>query len=298
MTQRTALVQTQAVWLVLFAGCLSLLPIAPPLQMLAIALCMYLFTKTHLLLLDRAEGKVRSVAEISLWFGAWPGLNTRFFEKQKTSAIPVEEWLAAIAKIWIGIFFFLVVAPILVPIQPYVACWSAMIGFAMTLHFGLIHLLALFFRKQGRSVNAIMSRPLLATTISEFWGKRWNLAFRDYAHRTLFSPVSKTFGPKAALITGFAFSGLIHEFAISLPAHGGYGLPTLYFALQAAALLLEKRLKHLGLSLSGNLAGRLWCTCWLVIPAPFLLFHGPFVSEVVQPIVEFVAYYLYGIPYA
>jgi hypothetical protein len=83
-----------------------------------------------------------------------------------------------------------------------------------------------------------------------------------------------------AILASFLFSGLVHDVVISLPAGGGYGGPTLFFLLQAAGLLLEPRLRRRGL-VSGW-RGRLFAAAFLVPPA-VLLFHGPFVRNVIVP---------------
>ena len=73
------------------------------------------------------------------------------------------------------------------------------------------------------------------------WGKRWNLGFRQLAHELIFRPLYRTLGPETAGFLVFTASGLIHDLVISLPARGGYGLPTLYFLIQGAgvAVLVE-----------------------------------------------------------
>tara|TARA_B100000949_G_C13863546_1_gene277596 strand:+ start:42 stop:323 length:282 start_codon:yes stop_codon:yes gene_type:complete len=84
---------------------------------------------------------------------------------------------------------------------------------------------------------------------------------------------------------GFVFSGLVHDVVISVPAGGGYGRPTLFFLLQGVAMFFER--SRVGRSLG---LGRGWCG-WLftlvVLLGPVgLLFHRPFVVEVVVPFLE------------
>jgi hypothetical protein len=73
---------------------------------------------------------------------------------------------------------------------------------------------------------------------------------------------------------------LVHDLIISLPARGGFGLPTLYFLLQGAGVLIEKSpfgRRHLRGS-----AGRVFAIALAVLPLP-LLFHAPFIIRVIVP---------------
>ena len=137
-----------------------------------------------------------------------------------------------------------------------------------------------------------MNAPLFASSVSEFWSKRWNLAFRDYAHVAVFSPLVRRLGGAGAVFAGFVFSGIIHDLAISVPARGGYGGPSLYFILQAVAVLLERKLQKSGVDLEGRWRGRIWTTAWVVGPV-LLLFHRPFILNVILPIIKAINGFLY-----
>jgi alginate O-acetyltransferase complex protein AlgI len=76
-------------------------------------------------------------------------------------------------------------------------------------------------------------------------------------------------------VVSFLASGLLHELAISVPVRAGYGLPTAYFVLQGALVVLEKRIRRE--------PGRLWTLFWLVAPLP-MLFHAPFLRGIVWPL--------------
>ena len=73
--------------------------------------------------------------------------------------------------------------------------------------------------------------PLVSVSLGELWGRRWNTAFRDLTHRFLFRPLTARFGARSGLFVGFAFSGIVHDMVISLPAGGGYGGPSIFFIL-------------------------------------------------------------------
>ena len=67
-----------------------------------------------------------------------------------------------------------------------------------------------------------MVAPLRSTSVSEFWGKRWNTAFRDITFKFLFRPLARRFSVGIALILAFLFSGLVHDLVVSVPARGGW----------------------------------------------------------------------------
>lgn len=83
----------------------------------------------------------------------------------------------------------------------------------------------------------------------------------------------------------FLFSGLLHDLVISVPARGGYGLPTLYFVLQGGGVMLQRSsfAKHFGLAI--GIRG--WCLTMLFLIAPlFWLFHPYFVLRVILPFMQ------------
>ena len=83
----------------------------------------------------------------------------------------------------------------------------------------------------------------------------------------------------------FLGSGLLHELVISLPARGGYGLPTIYFMLQAAGMAFERSAIGRKMGLAAGFKG--WIFTMIVAAGPaFWLFHPPFVKLVVIPFME------------
>ena len=118
-----------------------------------------------------------------------------------------------------------------------------LVGYSLILHFGILSISAGIWRLFGVKTYLLFKSPLLSTTLSEFWSKRWNIAFSEMISVTIYRPLKNKFGPAAIIIISFIFSGLLHEIAISLPVGKGFGLPMLYFIIQAIAILLENFFK-------------------------------------------------------
>lgn len=148
-------------------------------------------------------------------------------------------WLSPVSRIALGAALIYLTAPLALGYSVLAAGWSGMIGMLLLLHCGLFDLLSLAWRRAGIEALPLMNHPLRASSLSDFWGKRWNRAFRDVAHRFLFRPLVRPLGTAGATLAAFFFSGIVHDVVISLPAGGGYGLPTLYFLLQGTGLLAE-----------------------------------------------------------
>ena len=81
---------------------------------------------------------------------------------------------------------------------------------------------------------------------------------------------------------GFLFSGAIHDLVISVPAKGGYGGPTVFFALQGAGMLIERSAFGRRNGLGSGWPGRLFVLAALIVPEG-LLFHRPFVVGIIVP---------------
>lgn len=251
--------------------------------MWALAFSMYAGLK-WLTLADSPFVRQASLRRSLAYLLLWPGMDADAFlaGTPATRIASVREWLAASTKLFGGLALIYVVAPLAAAWHPLLAGWCGMIGIVSVLHFGLVHLLSLVWRRAGIDAVPIMNRPLHATSLSDFWGRRWNLAFRDAAHAYVFRPLVARLGMTGAMLAVFLVSGIIHDIAVSTPPQAGFGLPTLYFLLQGAAMLVERSRAGKRLGLGRGLVGRLYTGLAVLAPAG-LLFHPPFVYEVVLP---------------
>ncbi|MEZ6062089.1 MAG: membrane bound O-acyl transferase family-domain-containing protein [Planctomycetaceae bacterium] len=217
----------------------------------------------------------------------WPGsMRTGSFRRNSplTRASRAGIMLAT-ARMLSGIALFWLV-PRLIPEAPgLIHAWCGMAGTVLILHFGLFDLLLQFWMSMDAGVRPLMDHPLRATSVAEFWGRRWNTAFRDLANQFLFRRLSRTLAPTFALAAVFLFSGVVHDLVISIPAEGGYGLPTLYFAIQSLAMLAERSRPGRRLGLMSGWKGWLFTAAVLLIPVPLLL-HEAFRNNVVLPMMS------------
>jgi hypothetical protein len=216
----------------------------------------------------------RQLGYLFLWVGMDAG---QFFATRSNIERPrVTEVFWAAGQLTVGVWLFVGLAPRLIESWPYAAGWVAMTGIVSVLHFGVAHLLSVIWRSVGVNARPIMEKPVFARSLADFWGRRWNLAFRDLMHAFVFRPLVPVIGGARATLTVFIVSGLIHDAVISLTARGGWGLPTLYFLIQAVAAFFERS--------AFGLPGWLFAAAVVVVPAG-LLFHGPFIANVVVPMI-------------
>ncbi len=219
---------------------------------------------------------------------AWPGMDaTRFLTARASRQPSVKEWTSAVAKVVAGMTLFFGVARLAAPYDAFAAGWIGMAGIVMSVHFGVFHLLSCAWRAVGIDARSLMDRPLMSVSLGEFWGRRWNVAFRGLAHRFLFRPLAPWAGTRAAVLGGFLFSGVLHDLVISAPANAGYGGPTSYFVLQGLGVLLERSAFGQRFGLGTGRSG--WTFTMAVVVAPvFMLFHPPFVNAIAVPFMRAV----------
>lgn len=144
-------------------------------------------------------------------------------------------------------------------------------------HFGALRVLKGGLRAAGFPVRTLFPNVLETRGMGDFWSKRWNVGYSQMMQRLVGRPVENRLGAGAGVMAVFLGSGALHELAITLPVRSGFGLPTLYFALQGVLTLLEKKL--------GRPIGKIPALLAVVLPFG-LLFPSAFQQEVIARCLE------------
>lgn len=210
----------------------------------------------------------------------WPGLDPRPFQVARQATVEDGPRFGyGLARLIIGIIGLGVVSVFSAQLGQSAATWLAIAAILFAIHLGFSDMLTGLAQSLGWRVKPLFDSPLRARSLSDFWSRRWNRPFVEL-DRIFFLPgLTKKFGLKSGVIGVFILSGLLHEFAISYPAGAGYGGPLAYFGIQAALMLVEKRLK---------IKSRIWTLSAILLPLP-ILFHAPFRQACVWPLVEFIS---------
>jgi Membrane bound O-acyl transferase family len=207
-----------------------------------------------------------------LAFAAWPGMRPSIFARLGGPAT------AGTLDLLAGGFRNLIAGALLLAIStqlralPLVATLIAFPALSLMLHFGLFDIAAAFWRWRGVPAEKLFRSPLAARSLGEFWSRRWNLAFSEMISIAVDRPLRPRLGRNGSRMVAFLVSGALHEIAISVPVNAGYGLPTLYFILQAVLVRFERN------------PSRLRTLASVVLPLP-LLFHPWFVRGVIWPLI-------------
>ncbi len=261
----------------------TMAPLSPPVVMGIIATGLFLILKVFTFFPQTHPEN--SWRRLLVWCCATPTLNADDFLAGPRPGAPMRwtsEILLPLAFAIFGLATFLCVVPLMKVHAPSLAGYVAIASLLAIFHFGLLHLVVSFWNLSGFTLKPLMNAPWRSSSVTEFWGRRWNTAFRDLVYRHVFLPTLRHGGPNWAMLTVFIVSGLIHELAISVPARAGYGGPTLYFLIQAVAVLAERHFP--GSHSAGRQAARR-ITTWIILLLPMpLLFHQPFRDRVILPL--------------
>jgi alginate O-acetyltransferase complex protein AlgI len=225
------------------------------------------------------------------WLGfaaLWPGMRPGPFARRAAAPLPgalqlllggTARLLAGLALVfaarltWVFMSSRLVATPLLLA------------GISLIAHFGVFDVLTAAWRWLGVDCRRLFRTPLRSTSLREFWGRRWNLAFSEMTALAIYQPLVRVAGRGPAIAASFLGSGLLHELAISLPVGAGYGLPMAYFTLHGTLMMIEARLAKSHRSIDRvPLVGRIWTLACLLVPLP-ILFHRPFLAGVVWPLI-------------
>jgi Membrane bound O-acyl transferase family len=235
--------------------------------------CFTMFLVTKAAAVSRVPGRHR-ISRLFAFIFLWVGMDAAEFLSGAKLRSPggSMNWLPPFLR-WLAGCALLRASLHLGAAHPLVAGWLVVLSGILALHFGAFDLLALAWRRIGVHAEPLMDAPWRAGSISEFWGRRWNRSFHRLVVSFVFKPVARRFGPRAAMWAGFAASGVVHDLAISFPARGGWGLPTVYFLIQALGMECERTRRR---------RRQVPTLLWVLLPAP-ILFHPRFLGTVMLP---------------
>lgn len=125
----------------------------------------------------------------------------------------------------------------------------------------------LFF---SRNTFPIHRRPLGAISLSNFWGRRWNVWVQDWL-RDVTDRMDKRKHYKRMILV-FFLSGLFHELMVNLPywityKKSYFGTMLAYFLIQAVALWVDKKF----LSKGPAILRRIYLWCVIILPSPLFI---------------------------
>lgn len=217
-------------------------------------------------------------------FLVWPGMQPRLFlpGRSMDASSPAPTLRGCLANLLTGVAF-LWVLPALVPASTprSVRVGLGLVGFGFLALFALMDAWVMAYRRCGIAVDKLWVCPLAATSLNDFWGRRWNRIFAGMLREVLFLPLARRVGVGWAVFAVFLYSGLLHE-NTSVAACSGYGGPTVYFLLQLAGVRLEngRVLKQF----LRRYPGAAWVWTFIVVLAPLpLLLHPGFIDRVLVP---------------
>ncbi|MBX0288274.1 membrane bound O-acyl transferase family-domain-containing protein [Halomicroarcula sp. F28] len=223
--------------------------------------------------------------ETLLYWTVWPGVRPdKFLQPEEysepDSAMFVVGYAYLLAGGLLGLASLLAV--------PYIglagSTWLLVAGFLAAVHQGLGRILPFGLRWLGYPVEPLFNSPMQSQGVADFWSDRWNKPFIGMNRLFLTGPLASRVGIKVAAGLAFLVSGLIHELAISFPAGAGWGLPFLYFVVQAVLYTVEQEFFPAPAD-SNSMLRRAWTAIAVVGPVP-LLFHGPFRMTFIAPLLE------------
>jgi hypothetical protein len=124
----------------------------------------------------------------------------------------------------------------------------------------------------GVRVSRAMKHPFRASSLADFWSRRWNLTFRDYFHRNLFLPL-REYGLSAtgAAFAVFVASALVHEYIVLAVLGWSNGTMTAFFMSQPLLIMTGKKL----FGKNPNLQA-LWTWVSLVVTSPLFFSQARF----------------------
>lgn len=127
----------------------------------------------------------------------------------------------------------------------------------------------IFYRASGIEIPPVQVHPMMARSVSEFWGRRWNRPISNWLRTFCYQPWARRGRPGTGMAAAFLASTAIHFYFIwtALGLHAGLIMAS-FFLLQIPLVLMEQRLS---VRKWPRVYARTWTICVLVLASPLFI---------------------------
>lgn len=161
-------------------------------------------------------------------------------------------------------------------IHPYLllAIYSLHLYLALELVLAAAAVIASLLLPRGLQLEPQFDAPYLSTSLTDFWGRRWNIMVSSILRPSVYLPVRSRCGRPAGVLATFFVSGLMHEFMFwYITLAPPTGEVTAFFEIHAVCVVAEEVARRLGWRFPAPLATPL--TLGFVAATGFWLFFPP-----------------------
>ena len=122
-----------------------------------------------------------------------------------------------------------------------------------------------FFCQSPSQWPPLFDHPWLATSLSQFWSRRWHQLFREIYVSFGGNTLALLMGRVGKVLGAFFVSGVFHAFSLLGLGRGGDSLKVIgFFMIMAVGILLENSWKFFTGSRVDGFFGRVWTFVWLL----------------------------------
>lgn len=123
----------------------------------------------------------------------------------------------------------------------------------------------LIFRHDPLQWPPVFHAPWFATSLNDFWSRRWHQIFRDSFVSFGGKPLFLLFGRAGGVLGAFLVSGILHDFGTWGMGNGSdFRCIAGFFIINGIGMILEHTWKRITGSPVGGNFGKLWTLLWLV----------------------------------
>ena len=147
------------------------------------------------------------------------------------------------------------------------------IYFSLNLAYHFATLVAFAISRQDPAAWPPVSRaPWAATSLSDFWGRRWHQVFRHIFVQFGYKPARAVFGPLGGVLGAFLLSGIMHDICIWPMARGtDFGKIGGFFVLSGVGVVVEQAYERVTSRKVQGFAGWLWAMSFLLATGNLLV---------------------------